>query len=396
MLKVAEKLGYKLRPVAPAARIGGLTTLGLIVKTEPHLPPRANPFYSHVIMGVEEACRRLQVNCLFAALPVDERNRPVEVPPVFASDVANGLLMVGTFVDETILRISGRHTPPIILVDAYSNTERYDSVVSDNFAAAYQAVEYLLRQGHRHIGLLGSDPDAYPSLRQRRNGYLRALKENGIANTYIADSPSDHAVAQVAACQLLSAHPQITALFGVNDEMALAAISAAQDAGRCVPENLSVVGYDDIDLAANAHPPLTTMHVDTIAMGRAAVHMLMDRLEHPAAAAPRRTPSTPPSSSAPRSLDPHQQRTDSMTRIIGDGFPHLPWEERRAGSAEVVWRYSANPIIPANLLPTSNSIFNSAVVPFGKGFAGVFRCDSNRREMLIHSGCSEDGLHWLY
>jgi beta-1,4-mannooligosaccharide/beta-1,4-mannosyl-N-acetylglucosamine phosphorylase len=75
-------------------------------------------------------------------------------------------------------------------------------------------------------------------------------------------------------------------------------------------------------------------------------------------------------------------------------LPNMPWEERPAGSAEVVWRYSLNPIIPRDLLPISNSIFNSAVVPFNNAFAGVFRVDNKKREMNIHSGFSADGLQW--
>lgn len=75
----------------------------------------------------------------------------------------------------------------------------------------------------------------------------------------------------------------------------------------------------------------------------------------------------------------------------------MPWEPRPAGSKEVMWRYSANPVIPRNLLPTSNSIFNSAVVPFGSGdkrFAGVFRCDDTNRRMRLHAGFSADGINW--
>lgn len=75
-------------------------------------------------------------------------------------------------------------------------------------------------------------------------------------------------------------------------------------------------------------------------------------------------------------------------------LPNIPWEERPAENSDVVWRYSANPIIPRNLLRTSNSIFNSAVVPFEGGFAGVFRCDSRTRQMNVHAGRSPDGVHW--
>ena len=75
----------------------------------------------------------------------------------------------------------------------------------------------------------------------------------------------------------------------------------------------------------------------------------------------------------------------------------FPWEDRPAGSKEVMWRYSANPIIPRDLLSTSNSIFNSAVVPFKKGkynYAGVFRCDDTNRRMRLHAGFSVDGINW--
>lgn len=81
-------------------------------------------------------------------------------------------------------------------------------------------------------------------------------------------------------------------------------------------------------------------------------------------------------------------------RLNGPALANLPWEDRPAGGSEVVWRYSQNPIIPRNALPNSNSIFNSAVVPFNGQFAGVFRCDDKRRHMDLHAGFSADGVHW--
>ena len=75
-------------------------------------------------------------------------------------------------------------------------------------------------------------------------------------------------------------------------------------------------------------------------------------------------------------------------------LPHLPWEDRPAGCTDVVWRYSRNPVIPRDLIPASNSIFNSAVVAHEDGFAGVFRCDDKWRRMVLHAGRSKDGLHW--
>ena len=84
----------------------------------------------------------------------------------------------------------------------------------------------------------------------------------------------------------------------------------------------------------------------------------------------------------------------SELKIVGQALPNMPWEDRPEGCKDVVWRYSANPIIPRDLLPTSNSIFNSAVVRFGEGYAGVFRCDDTNRRMRLHVGFSDDAINW--
>ncbi|MGA9761171.1 MAG: glycoside hydrolase family 130 protein [Gaiellaceae bacterium] len=85
----------------------------------------------------------------------------------------------------------------------------------------------------------------------------------------------------------------------------------------------------------------------------------------------------------------------SQVHILGQGqIENLPWEDRPAGSTEPVWRYSKNPVIPRDLIPSSNSIFNSAVVPYKGEFAGVFRCDDRTRRMVMHRGFSSDGLDW--
>ena len=81
-------------------------------------------------------------------------------------------------------------------------------------------------------------------------------------------------------------------------------------------------------------------------------------------------------------------------KIIGDPLPNIPWEDKPAGTRGVVWRSKRNPIIPRDLLPISNSIFNSAVVPYKGAFAGVFRCDDTARNMQLHVGRSQDGVTW--
>ncbi len=85
----------------------------------------------------------------------------------------------------------------------------------------------------------------------------------------------------------------------------------------------------------------------------------------------------------------------SNAKIInGVALPNIPWEARNSHERDILWRSQRNPIIPHDLIPSSNSIFNSAVVPFEGGFAGVFRCDSKTRQMQLHSGRSSDGVNW--
>ena len=284
VLDAAKDLGYTPTSHTAVHKHLSLQTVGMVVKREPGLLPPANPFYSQIIAGVDDACRDMGINLLFAMLPVDRNNHPANVPPLMENSSVDGILMVGTFVDKTIRTVLGQRTPPIVLVDGYSDTESYDMVVSDNYGAAFQAVEYLIKNGHKHIGLIGSEPDCYPSLLERRNGYLRALKRNGINYHYLADFNVNRSTGEEETIKLLQNNRQISALFCVNDNVAMGALRAAQRLNRRVPHDLSIMGYDDTYLATSITPALTTMRVDTLAMGRAAVHMLALRMEKPNAA----------------------------------------------------------------------------------------------------------------
>lgn len=284
VLKIAQELDYPAKSVSGSGKSSRLTTVGMVIKTDPDIPPQANPFYSKVIVGIEDVCRRNGINLLFASLPVDDKNRPVEIPQLLYNNLVDGLFMVGTFVDETITNISNDRLPPIVLVDGYSNTESFDAVVSDNFRAAYQAVSYLLGKGHKAVGLVGSEHGCYPSLCDRRNGYLRALKDAEISNVYVASFNINQSKGYQETLALLKEHPHITALFCVNDDVGSAAIRACQSLGKRVPEDISIISYDDTYIAAHTQPALTTMHVDTVAMGRAAVHLLSLRLDFPESA----------------------------------------------------------------------------------------------------------------
>lgn len=282
VLNVAKSLGY-IPTNSNAQHRSSLTTIGLILKAEPDRIPQANQFYSHVIAGIEAACRQQQINLLYATLPVDQDSYPLELPRILIEgDTADGLLLVGAFLDETLAQVVERHLSPIVLVDAYSASNHYDSVVSDNFNGAYQAVTHLVQHGHRHIGLVACHPQAYPSIQERRRGYIQALQDNDIPDLYFADC---HIINRQeifnATTDLLQRNPQTTAVLGANDEVAITVMEVAQALGLHIPNDLSVVGFDDIDLADCVSPSLTTMRVDKVGMGRLAVQLLVNRVKYP-------------------------------------------------------------------------------------------------------------------
>jgi LacI family transcriptional regulator len=282
VLEAAHTLGYRRR-LSSDSTATGLQQVGVIIKARTGDLPQTNQFYAPVLAGIDAACRRQQINLLYATMPVDEDNHPQGLPRMLLEDDLDGLLLLGAFVDATIARLMQRRATPTVLVDAYAAENGYDSVVSDNFRGAYQAVAYLIQQGHRQIGVVGSLPNAYPSIAERRRGYLQALQDYGIAEQHFADSHLTREESAAAVAELLRRAPGVTALFCCNDETAVGVMQAAQALGRRLPEELSLVGFDDIDLAAHIVPALTTMQVDKVSMGRVAVQLLAYRVAYPAA-----------------------------------------------------------------------------------------------------------------
>jgi len=281
VLTAAQSLRYQPRsgPATPTAArpAGQLRNVGVILKAEAGSNPSSNAFYSHVLAGIESVCRRSKLNLLYATIAVDENNLPLEMPRFLTEPQADGFLLLGAFVDETLVQLLGHTARTVVLVDAYADRMQYDSVLSDNLHGAYQVTSALIARGHRHIGLIGGHAQAYPSLRERREGYLQALRAHGLSDQYHACCALNDEAAGQAVQALLREHPAVTALVGVNDSVAIAGMRAAQAMGRRVPEDLSVVGFDDIDLARHVTPTLTTMQVDKAAMGRLAMLLLNHR-----------------------------------------------------------------------------------------------------------------------
>lgn len=283
VLDAAQSLGYLFQPSSHASMRNGIDSIGVIVKTRPNDLAATNSFYGPVLAGIEEICRRHRIHLLYANLLVDEESIPVEAPRLLFEEQIDGLLLVGMHLNATALTLLRQQSAPLVLVDAYAEAEPHDAVVTDNFLGAYRATSYLLQQGHGHVAIIGSHPQAFPSILERRAGYAQAITDSGVA-PHFWDCPLWPEKAYTAALEYLSKVSPVTAIFCANDAVALAVLQAAQTCGRQVPHELSVIGFDNIELAQHTTPALTTMRVDKMGMGRLAAQLLMNRIEYPTAA----------------------------------------------------------------------------------------------------------------
>ncbi len=279
VLTAAERLAYYNAgrsaldvPVAQA-------TIGVLSTTVPDRDAISSSFYSNVIAGIDQECREQHIKLVYASFSRNVHSNPAAWPlPLHDPDI-DGLILTGAIPSHVIDQVRIQTGKPIVLVDAYASA--CDMVLADNVMGGYRAVRHLIEQGHRHIGLIGTQPGAFSSFMQRREGYLRALAEYGISDTYIVDSSHLMDAAYDATRTLLQRYPQITAIFFCLDLVANHVIQAVRDMGRYVPEDVSVVGFDDLPLATQTVPPLTTMHVDIPLMGVLGVRQLLERMKHP-------------------------------------------------------------------------------------------------------------------
>jgi len=277
VIDISRSLGY--RPVSSESRQHHKPlTITLVIRTLHGNAPDTNRFYGPVLGGIEESCRRRHTRLMLAIMPVDQFNYPVEIPRGVNDHSSDGLIFVGAHFTPTTAKLF-EDAPPSVLVDAYSDDGGFDSVETDNIAGARTAVEDFVNHGHRHIAVLGTDPKSFPSILQRPLGYEQAIAAAGLTAHYIDAPYYEHEAAAAAAITYLRANPEVTAIFCANDLVGVTFIQAAREAGISVPDQVSVIGFDDIDLASFISPSLTTMGVDKAGMGRLAVTLLLHRIE---------------------------------------------------------------------------------------------------------------------
>jgi LacI family transcriptional regulator len=287
VLTAAEKLGYQLKnniTEKKSVSSSEIKTIGVFVKSQfdDPIPPTSNVFYSHVLAGIEESCRLNRLLLMLSVVRVDSNSFPLEIPHLLQNNAIDAVLLVGICINEMLDTVLKQTNLLIILVDAYSYFQEYDSVVIKNFEAGYQAANYLIDQGHRHIAFIGGYGNSHPSFVDRRRGYLQALRDKGITEDYIGDcSYNDPQAVFKTLRRIKHESPQITAVMACNDKVAIELIQAANELCITVPGEISVIGFDNITLADKITPPLTTMNIDKVSLGRLAVEIMRFRSRFP-------------------------------------------------------------------------------------------------------------------
>ncbi len=269
ILAIVERLGYRPNTLARGLVTQKTSTLGLVV------PDIANPFFSEVARGAEDAAHEAGYSLLLCNTKEDP-TRELEVLRTLEAQRVDGIVLCSSRLSEDELGMMLARLPAVVLVNRESFGSGLKSVCIDDEAGALCATQHLLLSQRRVIGFLAGPPASYSS-RKRARGYQRALSEAGTTadpDLFLTCEPHLEGGRQ-AARQLLARWPGLDALLCYNDLVAVGALQACASLGRHVPEDIAVVGFDDILLAGLITPSLTTLRSDKGALGAEAVLLLL-------------------------------------------------------------------------------------------------------------------------
>ncbi|VVM37551.1 HTH-type transcriptional repressor CytR [Pseudomonas fluorescens] len=267
-----EKAGY--RPNLMAVQFRSRRTGNLVIL----VPAIANTFFARVISGAQQAAQFAGYRLLLC----DTQGRE-EIEREFAELVyahqADGVIQLRAY-DPFEAPFPSADTPPIVNACEVIQDGRHPTISLDNRAAARAMTEHLIELGHRRIGLI-KGPKSSPLTRERVAGYQDALRAAGIAvdKTLVCHGDFTLQAGQDGAAEMLALSARPSALFCENDEMAIGALKRIKQMGLRVPEDISLVGFDDIPFAQYCDPPLTTIAQPAENFGRKAVEMLIALIE---------------------------------------------------------------------------------------------------------------------
>ena len=269
ILDLVQEMGYESSLVASSMRSRRTGVIGVLVAD-------FEPFSAEILKGVGSAVRDSSYDLL--AYSGTHLGGSDGWERKSLSRLSGTLIDGAIMVTPSVVTVPAEM--PMVAIDPHTGPADLPTVESDNFSGARQATRHLIELGHRRIAFLAGRPDLRSSIR-RHDGYRRALTEAGIpfdpsligVGRYLQETAREPAMA------LLSLQDRPTAIFAANDLSALAIIEVANSMGLSVPQDLSVIGFDDVPEASRANPPLSTIRQPMKTLGATAAKLLLSLLE---------------------------------------------------------------------------------------------------------------------
>ncbi|WP_038069361.1 MULTISPECIES: LacI family DNA-binding transcriptional regulator [Thermoanaerobacterium] len=277
VLKAAKELGYEPSILARSLAMKKTNTIGLIV------PDISNPYYSEVVRGIEDVCNIYKYNIILCNAD-NSRDKEIQYIDMLKSRWVDGIIFHSDYFSDEIYHIFKDRKIPLVLAGRATS---YDIpyVVIDNRKAAYDATKYLISQGHKKIGVIHGDLNGMKETVDsvdRLYGFLDAMKEAGLKvyDELIKESNFKAKGGYMAAKEMLMGNVKPDAIFAFSDIMAMGAINAIFDAGLKCPEDVSVIGFDNLDLAEVTRPALATVAQPMYDIGAVAARMLIKIIDN--------------------------------------------------------------------------------------------------------------------
>lgn len=274
-----EKVNEAIRTLGyyPNQLVGGLRrkrsyTVGLV------LPCISNETLGGFADQLQRGLLEYQESLIICNTSYDAEMEALEIANLIKQRV-DAIVSFPTSDDPTLLRDAIQQEIPIVLVDRQIESLKADVVALDNYTATKQAVQYLISLGHRQIGYIDRKKSQSHSSAQR-NGYCDALRDNGIEDTHIVTAPDyNYEAGYQAAAVMLNEHPEITACLAYYDVIALGAIKGFMDAGKRVPQDISVIGYDCMPFSRYTSPTISSIEFPTKAVADEVCRIVIQRIK---------------------------------------------------------------------------------------------------------------------
>ncbi len=268
VLEIARRLGYIRNSDAVSFRKGATRTIGVVFEDS------SNPFYAEVFKGIEVSARKYGYQVILMNTERDYINEIQAVDTLLQKRV-DGIIISPTQFDSKDIEQLAKLNYPFVILGVHFEGDDLDEVYSNDFKGGYLATKHLLERGRRKILMLNGY--MYKSVAQMRyRGHLEALRELGLQPHLMVEIEEGYESAFNKIMELKDA--DFDAVFCFNDVFAIATLKALRLIGKRVPEDVAVVGYDDISYAEFVQPPLTTIRIDKFLEGIVAFEMLYEKV----------------------------------------------------------------------------------------------------------------------